>query len=181
MSEIVAGVALPVFAFYMLIAANFIKETLGCSLQTVLETNMYAKHTVGFILLFFLVVMVNPEYADKNIVRNLITSVGIYIWFMITTRTPFYIMISVLLLLLASYIASIAKARNETEKKEKDAEIAANWQNWLAKGALALSIFGFIIYAIEKKFEYKSEFNWFKFFSGNIECRKYTQMSARLI
>lgn len=181
MPAIVAEVALPVFAFYLLVACNYIKEIFGCSLQSVLDANMYAKHAIGFLLLFFLVVIINPDYADRDIIRNVLISVGIYVWFLITTRTPFYILIPVLVLLIASYITSITKKRNETEKNEEAAKRAARWQHGLANTALVLSIVGFIIYAVEKKREYKTKFSWVKFFSGNLECRKYTPKSAKLI
>jgi len=180
MTSIVAEVALPVFAFYLLVACNYIKEIFGCSLQSVLDSNMFAKHTIGFLLLFFLVVIINPDYADRDLVRNILVSIGIYVWFLVTTRTPFYIMIPVLILLIASYITSITKKRNETEKKEEAAKHAEKWQHGLAHAALVLSIIGFIIYVVEKKREYKSKFNLVKFFSGNLECRKYTPKAALL-
>ncbi len=181
MTSIVSEVGLPVFAFYLLVACNYVKEIFGCNLQTILDTNMYAKHTIAFLLLFFLVVIINPDYADTGIVKKIMLSVGIYIWFLITTRTPFYIMIPVLILLIGSYIASISKKRNESEKNEKDAEYASKWQDGLAYTALGLSILGFIIYVFEKKREYTNQFSWLKFFSGNIHCSKYTPYSAKLI
>jgi len=181
MQDIVAEVALPVFAFYLLIACNYIKEIFGCRLQHVLEKNMYAKHMIAFLLLFFLIVIINPDYADRDIVRNILMSIGIYIWFLITTRAPFYIMIMVLILLIASYIFSITKKRNEKDKNEEGAKQAENWQNGLAYTALGLSIVGFVIYTIEKKIEYKSDFSWIKYISGGVECRNFTPNSAKLI
>jgi hypothetical protein len=181
MSAIVAEVALPVFAFYLLVACNFIKEIFGCRLQHVLDHNIIAKHIIAFLLLFFLVVIINPEYADQHILRNLAISVGIYVWFLITSRAPFYIMIPVLILLIASYIASIAKKRNETTTPDPNAAKRAQMiQYGLANGAFVLSLIGFAIYAIEKRREYAGSFSWLKFFSGNLKCRGYTPKHAKL-
>lgn len=180
-SSLIAEVALPVFAFYLLVACNYTKEIFGCGLQTVLDQSMIAKHAVAFLLLFFLIVIINPDYADKEILKNLLISMVVYAWFLITTRTPFPFMMVVLVLLIASYIASVAKKRNETEKKEEEKVRAAWWQEKLALAAFIISIIGFVLYAIEKKKEYKSKFEWVKFFSGNLECRKYTPKTAKLL
>lgn len=180
MQEIVGEVALPVFAFYLLVACNYTKEIFGCGLQSVLDNSMIAKHVVGFLLLFFLIVLINPDYADKHVIRNLVISFTIYVWFLITTRTPFPVMILVLVLLLASYIASIAKKRHETEKHELERKNADRWQKSLSMTAFIISIIGFVFYAIEKKKEYKSKFEWLKFFSGNLQCRKFTPVKARI-
>jgi hypothetical protein len=52
----IGDLALPVFAFYMLILSNFLGETLGCNLQKIMRYNMFAKHLVGYSLLLFLVI-----------------------------------------------------------------------------------------------------------------------------
>lgn len=181
MQDIVAEAALPVFAFYLLVACNYIKEIFGCRLQHVLDNNIYAKHMIAFLLLFFLIVVINPDYADRDIVKNILMSIGIYVWFLITTRVPLFIMIIVLILLISSYIVSITKKRNEKDKNEEGAKRAENWQNGLAYTALGLSIVGFVMYTIEKKMEYKSKFSLLKFISGDIQCRNFTPKSARLI
>lgn len=195
MLDVVPNVALPVFAFYLLVACNYVKEIFGCGLQNVLDNSIFAKHAVAFILLFFLVVAVNPELADQKLAQNFALSVGIYIWFIITTRTPFYIMLMVVVLLLASYIASIAKSRHaknlaESNPKPSDSagaemqarhDTAKAWQYGLAYAALGISIVGFIIYFIEKRREYGSSFTLAKFFSGNLKCRGYTPASVKLV
>lgn len=177
---IIAEVALPVFAFYLLVACNYVKEIFGCGLQNVLEGSMFAKHIVALLLLFFLVVIINPDYADKNILRNVIITIAIYTWFLMTTRTPIYVMITVLILLLASYIMSISKQRYEKENNEAAMKHSERIQNILAVTALVVSFIGFVVYAIEKRLEYKDEFRWSKFFSGNLQCKGYTPVEAKL-
>ena len=181
MEERISELALPVFAFYLLIACNYTKEIFGCNLQSVLNNSMMAKHMVAFLLLFFLVVAINPEFADQKILKNLLATILIYAWFLVTTRIPFPFMITVLVLLLASYIMSLAKARHMRDQNHAEQIQAEKWQKGMATAAFIVSIVGFAIYAWEKKREYKTKFRWSRFFSGNLHCRGYTPMSARLI
>jgi len=178
---LIGDIALPVFAFYLLVASNFIGNTFGCRLQNVLSTNMIAKHSIAFLLLLFLIVIASPENADKEMFKNIVISIGVYVWFFITTRTPFEVMLIVLILILASYITSISVKRLEKEQKPLEAKKAQRTQNILALIALCTSFVGFAIYVIEKKREYKKKFEWTKFFSGTTSCRNYTPQSARII
>lgn len=181
MIQIVGEVALPVFMFYLLVACNYIKEIFGCQLQTLLNTSMIAKHGIGIVLLFFLIVIINPENADKDMIRNVLLTLGIYGWFVMTTRTPVYITFIVLLLLLASYIFQISMKRYEKEQKEEERRKAQLYHQFLALFALGISVIGFVFYTIEKKREYKNDFMWSRFFSGNLNCRGYTPNSAKII
>lgn len=180
-AELVPNVALPVFAFYLLVACNYVKEIFGCRLQNVLDKSILAKHAVGILLLFFLVVAVNPENADRRLPWNLLVTVGIYAWFLVTTRTPFPVMAAVLLLLLGSYIASIARTREEAdEQRQREAKRAKLFQYVLAYTALAISVVGMLVYMVEKRREYGAKFDLVKFFSGNLACRGYTPEAARI-
>jgi len=176
----ITSLALPIFAFYLLVFCNFTAELLGCNLLTVLRENMYAKHIIGIILLFFLIIVVNPSNADKNIFKNILVALLIYLWFILTTRSPFSIMVAVLVCLIAVYITNIAKDRYTNEKNEDAANKAQLIQNILAITALILSIVGFFIYFYEKKLEYKDEFSLRKFFSGTTTCKNYTPDNARI-
>lgn len=178
--EVVPSVALPVFAFYLLVACNYVKEIYGCRLQHVLDRSIVAKHIVAFLLVFFLVVIVNPDLADKRILQNILLSVGIYVWFLMTTRMPFWALVLVLVLLLASYIASIAKTRHEKDQNIDKIKTARAWQFGLAYSALAVSACGFVLYGIEKRLEYGRKFSVRKFFTGKLTCRGYTPSRARI-
>ncbi len=176
----ITSLALPIFAFYLLVFCNFTAELLGCNLQTVLRDNIYAKHIIALVLLFFLIIVVNPSYADQNILKNIGITLLIYLWFIITTRSPFSIMMMILVCLIAAYIANIAKDRYTNEKKEDSANKAQLVQNILAIAAVLLSIIGFFIYMYEKKLEYKDDFSFKRFFTGTTTCKRYTPDNARM-
>lgn len=178
---ILTELAMPVFAFYLLVACNYTKETFGCQLQHILDQNMIAKHIIGILLLFFLIVVIQPENADREILRNVLLTFGIYLWFLMTTRIPIYMLIVVFVLLLAIYMTSIAQKRYEKENQEDAKQKAQRLQTLFTWIALILSFIGFGIYIIEKRLEYGKDFQWGKFLSGTSKCKGYTPSSAKLI
>ena len=99
----ITTLALPLFAFYLLVFCNFIPEIIACRLQTELKNNMIVKHILGFVLLFFLIVLVNPQNADQKLKQNFIYAVLVYAWFFITIRNPYSFIIITLILLLHSF------------------------------------------------------------------------------
>ncbi len=178
----VGNVALPLFAFYLLIFCNFTANIIGCRLQELLVSSMFIKHVISFVLLFFLIILVNPDMQGKDIPILLGFSAAIYVWFLLTTHSPIYIILIVLILLLTSYIIGTIKANNaKNPEKEKLVKTLQLVQNILASIALGLSVIGFIIYTIEKRLEYGSEFSWITYISGTTTCKRYTPKYAKII
>lgn len=178
----VGNVALPLFAFYLLIFCNFTANIIGCRLQELLVNSMLFKHLISFVLLFFLIVLVNPDLQGKDIPILFGFSVAIYIWFLLTTHSPIYIIILVLILLLSSYLVGTIKSNLAKDKKnEKTVNTLQLVQNLLAIIALALSVIGFVIYTFEKRIEYGSEFSWGTYLAGTTTCKRYTPKYAKII
>jgi hypothetical protein len=178
----VGNVALPLFAFYLLIFCNFTANIIGCRLQEILYKSMLLKHLISIILLFFLIVLVNPDMQEKDIPILMGFTLAIYIWFLLTTHSPIYIIIIVLLLLLSSYLIGTIKSNLVKDKKnEKRVNTLQFVQNILAIIALALSVIGFTIYTFEKRLEYGSEFSWITYLAGTTTCKRYTPKYARII
>ena len=100
-----------------------------------------------------------------------------------TTRTPIYIILPIMILLIISYILSERTKRLETENKVDKNKFIDDYklQNIISSTALLLSVVGFIIYIIEKHREYGTDFSWVKFLSGNLKCRHYTPEKAKLL
>lgn len=140
---------------------------------------MLAKHLTSILLLFFLVVIVNPNNADNNIIKNIVITLLLYIWFFVTTRTPFPFLIVILVLLIAVYLLDIRKQRLSSENKDTSTE--QHSQLFIAITILILSITGFTIYLWEKKLEYKGKFSFITFFTGTTKCKAFTPKSAKLI
>ncbi len=168
-----AYLAPALYSFYMVIASNFLPELFGCRLQTLLRTNMLAKHITGFILLYFLIIIARPEHADKNVIFTISISILIYIWFFMTTRIPFIILIIILILLLIVYILDIKKNKLESDDKNNNSYVnqIKLGQSIISIIILILTFGGFIYYYNAKQNEYKELFAISKFITGTINCR----------
>jgi uncharacterized membrane protein YobD (UPF0266 family) len=175
-----------VFAFYMIVTANFLPELLGCRMQHVLRTNMYAKHFTGLVLLFFLVVLVNPAMSSDAIWKVLLTSVVIYVWFLMTTRAPFTIACLTVLLLLGVYIVNIRREQmvatgSDAPDDKAFVERLEAIQYAMIATSVIISVVGFVVYAIEKSREYGDDFELLTFIFGNAECRNFTPNAAKVL
>jgi Ca2+/Na+ antiporter len=177
----ISTTAFPLFAFYLLVFCNFTQEIIGCRLRTLLTENMLAKHALGFLLLFSLVILNNPENADKEWWINLAFTAFIYIWFMITARTPLYILIVTLSTLIVVFILNSTKNRKKQDGDEEGMKRIEKIQNIMAWAAITISIIGFVIYLIEKRKEYSKSFNIWRFIIGSQKCKNFTPKGAKII
>jgi hypothetical protein len=177
-----AYLAPSVFAFYMIVAANFLPQLMGCRMQNVLQTSMYAKHFTGWVLLFFLVVLVNPAASSEALWKLVVASVIIYAWFLITTRSPLTIAFLTILLLLSIYLINIRKDQlGDTPEDKVMAERLKAVQYAMFATSVIISVIGFAVYTVEKWREYGDDFRLLAFIFGNAECRNYTPNSAKVI
>lgn len=177
--DAIGNSVIPVFAFYLLIFCNFTPQIIGCRLQELLQTNIYVKHIISFILLLLLIILVNPDLAANKLANTILFTVFIYIMFLLTTRSPLYITFTVLGLLLIAYLLNTTKAKykDDPTKQQQLQKI----QNNLAAFSFVLSAIGFVIYTIEKRREYGAAFDWLKYFTGDIKCKYYTPSVAKIV
>lgn len=172
-----------IFIFTLIISGNYIGELFPCKIQRILTNNMLIKHFFGFITLFFFGVLAVPEL---NNVRGLLSSIVLYLIFLINANTNYKIWIGVVILYAFLYLINIIKKgyieKIETESKEnavlptllKDKQMIRliTIFEWIAIVLIIVStMFGFVIYVGEKKIEYGKKFNWFTFLSGKPNCR----------
>ncbi len=178
----VTFVAPAVFAFYVVIIGNFLSNQLmGCRMQQLLTSNLFIMHLVGFLMLFFVVILVDPANADKNLIANLGIAVVVYIWFVMSSKTNIYFSMTTICILLAVYIINAKRLRYAEEKNEEQANKLLKVQKFLVAAAGILTLVGFSIYLIEKKKEYKSEFSLVHFLFGTPRCRNYTPKDAKVL
>jgi hypothetical protein len=160
-------IAIFLFSFYLLVFCNATYEILGCKLKQALKSNIYIKHLIAFILLTFLIVLTNEDYANKNIYQIILLGILIYIWFIITTRTNIYIVIIILILLLLIYYFDI-KIKYESNETQK--ERYRYIQKILFGISIIITIIGFIQYTIKTYNEKKNNFDINKYIFGVINC-----------
>jgi len=167
----ITNIAPSIIAFYLVIAAGFIIELFGCRLRDILSDSMIAKHVIAFLLLLFLVVLTNPVYSEKNIFENLGISVLIYIWFMLTTHSHYWVTLIVIILLMCIFLINSLTEKYTKDKDEQKLKNINKIQIALFILALVVSIIGFLMYLFAKKQEFGKDFNINKFFLSSKKCR----------
>lgn len=163
--------ALPLFAFYLLVFCNFLREIIGCKLQQIMEENIIVKYVVGFGLLFFLIILANAENADQKLGKNFLFALAIYIWFLITIRNPYDMILVILAILLISYLIGARRTRIEKEGRREEALKLEKIQTMLTILAFIVSLIGFGMYYYEKRQEYGNKFSLERFIVGKKKCR----------
>lgn len=178
---LITNIALALIGFYIIIVVGFLPELLGCRLQQVLHSNMLAKHSLGFLLLIILVVVVNPENADLRFLEIIGISAAVYLWFLISTRAHYTFAAITLILLLIVYVLDSKKSRSLKNKDDKNVKLIEKIQIIIIITSVIINIIGFSIYIVEKKMEYKNQFKFWKFLIGKPECRNFNPDNAKLL
>ena len=76
MNDVIKGIFLLVLA----VAGNFVAETLGCKTQKLLSENMYAKHMVILLILYFAIGFTGGDIPQHpSVVLKM--ALGIYVLF----------------------------------------------------------------------------------------------------
>lgn len=174
----ITNVIVAVFAFYLIIGCNFLPQLFSCRLQHLINNNMIVKHLFGLFILFFLVVNLSGEFSMdsiKELFQNIIVTVLIYIWFVITTRSILSLIVVNIIILCVLYIIHIRK--NIRKKKNKDTKADDIAMYVLSAINVFLSILGFCLYLREKKLEYGDDFRFSIFMRGNPTCKGYAPLA----
>ena len=168
-----------IFIFYMIISANFLSNIFGCTTQKLFSKNILVKHIIGFLTLFFFVALLDDDKSNTNtkktdeyiFFKKLGASIILYFVFILSSRLKgiyfnvFLIMIGITYLL-TNYIQSL-----DEDKFENRINIISKIALWIGRTSLIVLVLGFILYYIEKKKEYKSEFKLKTFILGNLTCK----------
>ena len=159
--------AMAIFIFLLIISGNYLGNLFPCQVQYQFENNMYLKHFLGFFTLLFFVILTLPEKYDEEgnkipefrYLGEIIKICGfLYIFFLILSKTPYYIWLIVFILTAIVYLLELKKTdfvkenideSEDSKKKEtnlfgiKNIAQINNIQNKLTFLGLIISIFGF--------------------------------------
>lgn len=158
------------FAIYLIIACNFIGELFGCKLRQLLSENMLAKHFIGYLTLLFFAVLTNTDdnTTTQDVIIASIISFILYVWFVLTTKTHLYVMLTIIALFFIMYVVSIAK-KNELNNETLDKYDLLNYIILFI--TIIITILGVYNYMKLKIKERGKLFNYYTFFIGKPNCR----------
>lgn len=169
-----------IFIFTLIISGNFLAELFPCKIQTMLRENMYVKHTVGFLTLFFFGIVTIPELSNLT---GMLNSLLLYLVFLITAKTNYIIWIIIFIMYAIIYLTHIVvkdytNKIHELKQDTPEKQSLVDKRDWLTRireilliTIVLLTVFGFIIYIGEKKIEYGNKFEYVHFFTGQPSCR----------
>ena len=169
------------FIFILIIGGNFIAELFPCKIQNVLRNNIYMKHLLGFLILFFFGILEVPSLAN---IHGMASVFLLYIFFLITNKINEISWIIVFIGYSIVYLLHVIKTDYDSKAEDKETYSSKDilwYQSMSAKIIdlqkiilifnIVVTVFGFLLYMGEKKIEYKKNFNYLNFMFGKPTCR----------
>lgn len=95
------------FNLYLFLCGNILSELYDSEMRNFLKTNLFAKHIIVIVLLFIFYISRDKNLNESNILKIILSVLLIYIWFILTTKTPFKITITIITLVAIIYILNI--------------------------------------------------------------------------
>ena len=156
------------FLVILSVAGNFISETLGCSTQKLLETNMYAKNILTFIIIYFSI-----QFSNKKIEHPLChikESFIIWLLFVAFSRMNTSFTVIVFLLLTCMYYCHNAMNYHDSMKDTINYEKFKKFKKVFTQIAFVMLCIGFIVYSQKQFVNYKNDFSLLKYIFGVHQC-----------
>ena len=169
-------------------SGNFLAETLGCQSQKILG-NMYVKHILILFMIYFTIDFTQRNQDVINPFINILKALVIWILFHFFTHMdirPTFIVGCLLMIsfFISNYRHYISEKKKKTSSELKNLEKTDNILKITQRVLLAIMILiiivGCIIYYMEKRREYKSDFRTWRFIFGVKKCKGYTPRTAKL-
>jgi hypothetical protein len=162
------------FILYLTVSGNFIAELFGCKIQQSFTENMYMKHLLGIMTLYFFVIFAGGA-TTLSFSEQLKSVVILYTWFILTTKTKVNFTIVILLAFMGIYITQSQikyyEEINDNNEHDERIKMLNMIYNALFVIAVLATLFGFTIYLGEKRYEYEHDWDWVKFVLGKPKCK----------
>jgi hypothetical protein len=118
----------------------------------------------------FFVVLANTK-SPLPFSRIIGLSIGLYTWFMLSTRLRFDMWMLLVAILGTMYILKVYKENADAKLEESTKELIERTENILFYVAIGVTGIGALAYYGEKKIEYGGSFSLSKFIFGHTKCR----------
>lgn len=155
------------------VAGNFMAETLGCNTQKLLSTNMFAKHAITLLILFFAIDFTSGEPKPPHVTLKL--TFVIYILFLLFTKMNMQITIAIFILIISTYVVTLyLDYYNNYDKKERNTSMINNLEyvrKILYIIITVLIVIGFVLYLIKQRKEHAKDWSSIDFLFGKLKCK----------
>tara|TARA_B000000441_G_C21696168_1_gene322884 strand:+ start:17 stop:592 length:576 start_codon:yes stop_codon:yes gene_type:complete len=161
-----------IFVFVLIVSGNYLGELFPCRVQQIFNSNMYVKHTLGFLTLLFFVALTIPELKEQEHFLGYTTL--IYLWFIMMAKCYYTIWFLVFGLVGVLYVMQMykdAKEKKDGEGGSQDLELLKQAERVVIVLAFVLTVVGFLVYMGAKKMEYNKNFSYLQFIFGMPSCK----------
>jgi len=172
---------------FISLVSNDVKDVLSCQMRYEIDNNIYFRHIIGILLFFAFIMSLGGWSFDKkiddmklnnpfsaNVFDSIIHAIIIYMIFLLSSKSKFWINIIFFSFLLLIYIINTQRdyyyIRNLIDDDTNTKLI--NLEYFLVFVAVLILIIGVIDYLIYQKKEYGSNFSYSKFIIGVNTCNK---------
>jgi hypothetical protein len=171
---------------FLWVMFGFLVAIINCDLQRFIKQNPAFFHIVGLTAFFFLFTLLDTK-NNIGIQFILIKTVFVYFLFVLMTKSKWYFVIPVLILLLTDQLIkkNLAFVEQRAEDpKEKIEKLRARQQKitYILNITIIVLIFvGASHYMILQKIEYKDKFSFWKFLFGISQCKPYMPRYEKML
>ena len=161
-----------IFVFVLILSGNYLGELFPCRVQKIFNSNMYVKHTLGFLTLLFFVALTIPELKEQENFLGYTTL--IYLWFIMMAKCYYTIWFAVFGLVGLLYVMQMYKEKKEKKDGEggsQDLSMLKQVEKGVIVTTFVLTVLGFLVYMGAKKLEYKNKFSYLQFIFGMPSCK----------
>lgn len=169
----IEGLIKGIFLLILAVSGNFVAETLGCKSQKLLTENMYVKHIIIFLIIYFALGFTsidNPHPVD--IAKN--TLIVWILFIMFTRMSLFFTIIAFSILairyVIHSFIAYYQKEDSDGQHKE-NIELLNTIATYLQNSLIGVVLLGFALYFKKQYSDYYKTWSTFKFIFGVNKCK----------
>ena len=166
------GMLKGIFLLILAVSGNFVAETLGCKTRKFLTENMFAKHAVILLILYFSIGFTSGDTPTYPF-TNLKAAMYIYILFILFTKMNMMFTTIVFTLLTIAYInyTFINYYETVTPKETVKIEHHRNVQNLLYKIIIGMILVGFVLYYRKQYAAYSKTWSTTNFLFGVNKCK----------
>lgn len=160
-----------VFLLLLAMSGAYIDNIFGCQAQYIIKTNVFAKHLILLFIIYFTVTYSgdndDEEYDPLEFLKS---SIIIWILYTLFIRQNLDFTIISGLLLMATYVLDGYVKKYEKKGDDEKKEKMLKYKKIALYSSVGSIILGSSIYFIDKKNEYKDNFDFYKFIFGTVVC-----------
>tara|TARA_B100000575_G_scaffold114219_1_gene90857 strand:+ start:54 stop:584 length:531 start_codon:yes stop_codon:yes gene_type:complete len=161
------------FLLILAVSANFVGNLLGCKTQKLLTENMFAKHIVLMLLIYFTVDLTSDKINHP--IDTLKLTVELWVFYVLFTKLDMTFTMIIFSLLCGLYVSSnyLNYLKKKVEKTDQEVQQLKTLETLLpmvSKLIIIVLIIGAVKYYLKQKKDHKKKFKHSKFFFGTTVC-----------